>query len=62
MTLCNYCGKEICKGYLSDDYYLICEECKRKQRKEDELDKKYCEEGIFWASFHENSRRKCCEN
>ena len=30
MRICDYCNKEIDEGYLADDYYVMCEECKKR--------------------------------
>ena len=53
MRICDYCNKEIDEGYLADDYYVMCEECKKELYGEEEFNKKYYEGDIFWTTFYD---------
>lgn len=53
MRICDYCNKEIDEGYLADDYYIMCEECKKELYREEEFNKKYYEGEIFWTTFYD---------
>ena len=52
MRICDYCNKEIDEGYLANDYYVMCEECKKELYGEEEFNKKYYEGEIFWTTFY----------
>ena len=47
MRICDYCNKEIDEGYLADDYYIMCEDCKKEIYEEEEFNKKYYEGDIY---------------
>ena len=53
MRICDYCNKEIDVGYLGYDIYTICEDCIKDLYSEEELDKEYEEENVFYTTFYD---------
>ena len=54
MEICNWCGKDIEYGYLADDYYVMCEECRHNIYSDNEFRKKYHDGEIFWTTFYDD--------
>lgn len=50
---CNYCNKEIEDGYLKDDYYAMCEDCRHEIYTKEEYEKAYQDGEVFWTVFYE---------
>ena len=53
MRICDWCNKKIEKGYLVDDYYVMCEDCRLEIYTEEEFDNQYCKGEIFWTTFYD---------
>ena len=53
MRICDWCNKEIEEGYLADDYYVMCEDCRLKIYDEEEFNDKYYKGEIFWTTFYD---------
>ena len=53
MRICDWCNKKIEEGYLADDYYVMCEDCRLEIYTEEEFNDKYYEGEIFWTTFYE---------
>ena len=51
METCNWCGKEIEDGYLADDYYVMCEECRHNIYSNDEFSKNIMTAKYFGLLF-----------
>ena len=56
MRICDYCNKEIDEGYLADDYYIMCEKCKKELYKEEEFNKNIMKEKYFGLHFMMKSK------
>ena len=53
MRICHWCNKKIEEGYLVDDYYVMCEDCRLEIYTEEEFDNQYCKGEIFWTTFYD---------
>ena len=51
IRVCDYCSKEIEEGYISNDIYIICEECIKKVYTKEEFNKAYKNNDVFWTTF-----------
>lgn len=52
MSTCNYCNKDIEEGYIGYDFYVICNKCIRELYTDDEYEKAYQNNDVFWTTFY----------
>ena len=53
MRICDWCDKKIEEGYLADDYYVMCEDCRLEIYTEEEFNDQYYKGEIFWTTFYD---------
>ena len=53
MRICDWCNEKIEEGYLVDDYYIMCKNCKSEIYTEEEFNDRYYEGEIFWTTFYD---------
>ena len=53
MRICDWCNKKIEEGYLVDDYYVMCEDCRLEIYTEEEFNYENYEGERFLSTFYE---------
>lgn len=54
MRICDFCGEKMEQGYLCNDVEYYCDYCIHEIYTEDELDKAYESDEVYWTTFYDD--------